>query len=74
MNRANKIKVCEAKIKYLTPNHAWGAALDFFIRKGFDQNVYLCDVCLEYHLTSKKGIVPKFIRDRYERKKIVISP
>lgn len=59
-------KKCPEKIRYYTPNEAWMAALKFFLKFRTEQTPYLCEDCLEYHLTSKESVVPKFIRDAME--------
>lgn len=55
--------ICHSKKRYYDANEAWMAAFAIYNNMGHEVSPYVCPHCLEYHLTSKKVIVPKFIRD-----------
>lgn len=54
---------CEEKIRYQTIEKAWLAAYKQFLKRKTEQSPYLCSVCNNYHLTTRKGRVPDWLVD-----------
>ncbi len=57
------IKCTTGKIAYKFEKDAWLVAYGIYKKGKFDGSVYICRECRNYHLTSKKGIIPKWLVD-----------
>ena len=54
LNAEQMYKMCLHKRKYKTQNKASEYAKKFTEKSGVEHRVYLCPLCLYYHLTTKQ--------------------